>query len=961
MKKHFRFSRFKDHQYIVLKRKEVVICKPIFLILDSNYIEIKGASLNNLKGIDINIPHNKMVVVTGVSGSGKSSLIFDTLYAEGQRRYVESLSSYARQFLSRMKTPEVEYINGLAHASAIEQKVNSKNPRSTVGTSTEIYDYLKLLFARIGKTISPISGNEVKRHSTKDVLSYLKDFKKGDQIYILNLLEHDLISKEHFEVQMMKGFVRIMVDNTMHKIENFDFNNIKPKSKVYLIFDRLIFDPNSEELESRIADSVDNAFWEGKGKITLFTKSEKEKYKEFSNLFELDGITFEVPTQNLLSFNNPYGACKTCGGMGDVLGIDEKLVITDTGLSLYDGVVVPWRSEAMSRWKDRFIGLAEKYKFPIHRPYFELTEKEKDLLWQGNKELEGINAFFKMVEENSYKIQYRVMLSRYRGKTICKECKGTKIRVDANYLKLIDKNTNVQTGISEILLMSIDKAYDYFSTLTINETEKKVADRILTEVTTRLSFLSDVGLGYLSLNRKSNSLSGGESQRINLATSLGSNLVGSMYILDEPSIGLHPRDTERLVKVLSKLKDAGNSVIIVEHEEDIMHAADEIIDIGPNAGTHGGELVYQGKYADFMKNGVGLTSEYLRCERNIYFPSLNFAPSSFVEITNARENNLKNISIQFPVEALTVVTGVSGSGKSSLVHNIIYPAVSKELEQFGFTKIGEYKEIKFNKKAIGVVEMVNQDPIGKSSRSNPVTYSKAYDHIRELFANRQESKMRMYEPKHFSFNVDGGRCDHCKGEGQTTIEMQFMADIQLECEVCKGERFKEEVREIKYNGKSISDVLNLTVDESLEFFEGVTAITSKLKPLHDVGLGYVKLGQSSNTLSGGEAQRVKLASFLAKSNSRGYTPTLFIFDEPTTGLHFHDINKLVKSLKALVEKGNTVLVVEHNTEVIKCADWIIDLGPEGGDAGGNLVFQGITKEILGCKESYTAQYLKGKF
>jgi len=929
--------------------------------LENNYIEIKGAKLNNLKGIDLNIPHNKMVVVTGVSGSGKSSLIFDTLYAEGQRRYVESLSSYARQFLSRMKKPEVEYINGLAPAIAIEQKVNSKNPRSTVGTSTEIYDYLKLLFARIGRTISPVSGKEVKRHSVKDVISYVRELSTGDQIYVLTQLNKENISPENFEVQMMKGFVRIMVDNQIHKIEGFDFKILMKDTPVFLVLDRLVYDSKSEEIESRLADSVETAFWEGKGIITLFVKNEKETFTQFSNRFELDGINFEVPSQNLLSFNNPYGACKTCGGMGDVLGIDEKLVISDTSLSLYAGAVVPWRSEAMSKWKDNFIAAAETEKFPIHRPYFELTEEEKDILWQGTKNIEGINAFFKMVEGNSYKIQYRVMLSRYRGKTICKECKGTKIRIDANYLKLIDEKTKAQTSISQILLMSIDQAFEFFSKLNIASVDEKISKRILVEVTTRLSFLSDVGLGYLSLNRKSNSLSGGESQRINLATSLGSNLVGSMYILDEPSIGLHPRDTARLVKVLTKLKDAGNSVIIVEHEEDIMHAADEIIDIGPMAGSHGGELVYQGLYKDFMKKGNGLTSDYLRGVKKISFPSENFIPTSFVEISDSRENNLKNISIKFPVEALTVVTGVSGSGKSSLVHNIIYPAVAKELEQYGFTKIGEYKDIKFNKKAIGVVEMVNQDPIGKSSRSNPVTYSKAYDHIRELFASRQESKVRMYEPKHFSFNVDGGRCDNCKGEGQTTIEMQFMADIQLECEVCHGQRFKEDVLEIKYKGKNIAEVLDLTVDDALEFFNETTAISGKLQPLQDVGLGYVKLGQSSNTLSGGEAQRVKLASFLAKSNSRSYTPTLFIFDEPTTGLHFHDINKLLKSLKALIEKGNTVLVVEHNTEVIKCADWIIDLGPEGGDAGGNLVFQGITKDILEFKESYTAKYLEGKF
>lgn len=929
--------------------------------LTNNKIEIKGASLNNLKHIDIDIPHNKLIVVTGVSGSGKSSLIFDTLYAEGQRRYVESLSSYARQFLSRMKKPEVEYINGLAPAIAIQQKVNSKNPRSTVGTSTEVYDYLKLLFSRLGKTISPISGNEVKRHSTEDILKYLEKVNSGTHVYILTELDHENISPENFEVQMMKGFVRVLVDGKMHKMEGLDFSVITKKSTVYLVLDRLVFEKDSEEMQSRIADSTETAFWEGKGKMTVLIKDEKDVFTEFSNLFELDGITFEEPSQNLLSFNNPYGACKTCGGMGDVLGIDEKLVIPDTSLSLYEGMVMPWRSEAMSKWKDRFIASADESNFPIHRPYFELSEKEKDLLWQGKNKTEGINDFFKMVEEKSYKIQYRVLLSRYRGKTVCPQCKGTKIRQDANYLKLIDAKTKKQTGISEILLLSIDNALKFFTNITLDEKDAEVASRIFQEITNRLTTLSDVGLGYLSLNRKSNTLSGGESQRINLATSLGSNLVGSMYILDEPSIGLHPRDTGRLVKVLQNLKDAGNSVIIVEHEEDIMHAADELIDIGPMAGSHGGELVYQGKYKDFIENGTGLTSQYLRGDMEISYPSENFIPVSFVEIFGARENNLKNIDIKFPLESLTVVTGVSGSGKSSLVHQIIYPAISKELEQFGFTKIGDYKDIKFNKKAIGQIEMVNQDPIGKSSRSNPVTYSKSYDHIRELFASRQESKRRMYEPKHFSFNVDGGRCDNCKGEGQTTIEMQFMADIQLECDVCKGKRFKEEVLEIKYEGKNIAEVLDLTVDEALEFFESITAIHSKLKPLQDVGLGYIKLGQSSNTLSGGEAQRVKLASFLTKASSRNSTPTLFIFDEPTTGLHFHDINKLLKSLKALIEKGNTVLVVEHNIEVIKCADWIIDLGPEGGEHGGNLVYQGIAKEILNSKESYTAPYLKGKY
>jgi excinuclease ABC subunit A len=934
--------------------------------LNEDIIEIKGAKLNNLKSVDVKIPHNKIVVVTGVSGSGKSSLIFDTLYAEGQRRYVESLSSYARQFLSRMKKPEVDYINGLSPAIAIEQKVNTRNPRSTVSTSTEIYDYLKLLFARVGRTFSPVSGNEVKRESVKDVLAKVATFNKGVHIYLLVQLSKEDQSENGLNVLLQKGFVRLMLDEKIEKIENVDPSSLKKVKNVYLVLDRLVHDPGNEDEDTRLADSIESGFWEGKGRLCVMVKDgDKKSIFEYSNLFELDGISFELPTESLLSFNNPHGACTNCGGFGEVLGIDEKLVIPDRGLSLYEGAVFPWRSESMQKWKHNFINNASNIDFPIHKPYYEYTQKQKDLLWNGNDVLKGIKDFFAMVEEKSYKIQYRVLLSRYRGKTKCMECNGARIRKDANYIKLVHQGESngieKYTSISDVLLMSVDDALNYFNQLELTEQDYQVAERILKEINNRLKYLSDVGLGYLTLVRRSNTLSGGESQRINLATSLGSNLVGATYILDEPSIGLHPRDTGRLLKVLKKLKESGNTVIVVEHEEEIMKAADELIDIGPLAGTHGGELVYQGDFGDFVESGNGLTSEYLRGDKSIDNLSNGFIPAAFIEVNGARENNLKNIDVKVPLEAMTVVTGVSGSGKSSLVHNVIYPGIAKELEQYGVSKVGEFDSVTFNKSSIGQVEMVNQDPIGKSSRSNPVTYSKAYDHIRELFAGLAESKVKLFEPKHYSFNVEGGRCEMCKGEGVTTIEMQFMADIELTCESCDGHRFKEEVLDVKFKGKNISDVLNLTVEEALEFFEDNAAIINKLKPLDDVGLGYVKLGQSSNTLSGGEAQRVKLASFLAKSNSRNYVPSLFIFDEPTTGLHFHDINKLVKSLKALVSKGNTVLIVEHNTEVIKCSDWIIDLGPEAGMAGGSLVYQGETKGILEVDESHTAKFLKDKF
>lgn len=927
-----------------------------------NTIYIKGARQHNLKSIDVSFPHNKFTVVTGVSGSGKSSLVFDTLYAEGQRRYVESLSSYARQFMGRIKKPDVDYITGLCPAIAIEQKVNTSNPRSTVGTSTEIYDYLKLIFSRTGKTISPVSGKEVKKHGPNDVVDYCLSLEDGQRILILSeIKEKSTALKAKLQLLLQNGFSRIYTGGETQEIEQLIADKAKIKGLSFLVIDRLVIDKNDEELLSRIADSSEVAFWEGHGDC-LIHLPDSGTSESFSNRFELDGMSFEMPNTNFLSFNNPYGACKFCEGFGQVLGIDEDLVIPDKSLSLYDGCVAPWRGESMGEWKDWFSKKAVLMDFPIHRAYEDLTVSEKKLLWDGGKEIKGIREFFKYLEEKAYKIQYRVMISRYRGKTICPECLGTRLRKDASFVKLVPKDSKEPSqwlSIADILLMDVAHALDYFEKLELEEADHKIAFRIVKEIVSRLSYLKNVGLGYLGLNRLSNSLSGGESQRINLATSLGSSLTGSAYILDEPSIGLHSRDTDKLIGVLKNLQNSGNTVVVVEHDEEIMRSADHLIDIGPDAGVHGGELVFEGDFKDLHK-GNSYTAQYLTGRKNIEIPSTRRSWTHSVSIKGAKENNLKNIDVKIPLEVFTVITGVSGSGKTSLVKSIIYPALSKHVGQFVSAKSGKFDKIEGDLNLVKLVEMVDQDPIGKSSRSNAVTYLKAWDSVRDLFANQQLSKMRGFKSGHFSFNVDGGRCDGCQGEGMTTVEMQFMADIKLQCESCNGKRFKDEVLEVEFNGKSVFDVLEMTVTESLEFFKEEKAIYDRLKPLDDVGLGYIKLGQSSDTLSGGEAQRVKLAFYLSKTNPNHQKHTLYIFDEPTTGLHFNDINKLMKSFNALIEKGNSVLVIEHNLDVIKCADWIIDLGPEAGIDGGHLVFEGIPEDLVKIKESYTGHYLKEK-
>lgn len=924
-------------------------------------ITIKGARVHNLKNIDVQIPSGSFTVVTGVSGSGKSSLVFDTLFAEGQRRYVESLSSYARQFLGRMNKPELDSIDGLAPAIAIEQKVNTRNPRSTVATSTEIYDYLKLLFSRVGRTISPISGKEVVRHTTDDVVNHIKLLENERTVLILSEItfkkgkEKDILS-----TYMQQGFVRILTANGIMKIGDVDFKKDIGKDKCYLVIDRILTDQADEELQNRVADSVESAFWEGHG--TCFIKLDEEMF-EFSNKFEADGITFEIPSKDFLSFNNPLGACKTCEGYGQVIGIDEDLVVPDKNLSVYEGCVQPWKGESMGEWKEEFVRMAMEFDFPIHRSYYELSEEEKDLLWQGNAKIAGINAFFKYLEEKSYKIQYRVMLSRYRGKTTCPDCKGTRLRKDASYVKLVainkDKTIPKHLSIQEVLLMSVEQANHYFNTVLLSEQDMKIGGRIFTEIKNRLIFLENVGLGYLGLNRLSNTLSGGESQRINLATSLGSSLTGSMYILDEPSIGLHPRDTQKLIGVLKTLQEIGNTVVIVEHEEEMMIAADKLIDIGPEAGTKGGHLVFSGTYSEILKDENSLTGKYLSDRLNIPVPASRRKWKNFIEISGARENNLKNINVRFPLQVMTCITGVSGSGKTTLIKNIFYPGVNKAIGNYTGNRTGKHEKIEGDLHIVKQIEMVDQNPIGKSSRSNPVTYVKAYDSIRDLYADLPAAKAKKLKPSHFSFNVDGGRCDHCKGEGEVTIEMQFMADLILPCEFCKGKRFKDEILEVTYNDKNISDILDMTVDESMEFFKDKSTISAKIAPLQNVGLGYVALGQSSNTLSGGEAQRIKLATFLGKGNAKE-SHTIFIFDEPTTGLHFNDIHKLLYCFEALIEKGHTVLIIEHNPDVIKCADWVIDLGPEGGAEGGNLVFEGTPENIVLCKESYTGQHLKDK-
>ncbi len=912
-------------------------------------IIIKGAKLHNLKNIDVVIPRNKLVVITGLSGSGKSSLAFDTLYAEGQRRYVESLSSYARQFLGRLNKPKVDYIKGIAPAIAIEQKVNSTNPRSTVGTTTEVYDYLKLLFARIGRTYSPVSGNEVKKDTVSDVLNYLKAFPEREKLLLLAPihLEEGRSMKDKLKALQQQGYARIKVNNDVLRIDEAESSKI---NKALLVVDRVII-KNEEDFFNRLADAIQTAFFEGKGECIIETLASNEQH-HFSNKFELDGINFLEPNIHLFSFNNPYGACPKCEGYGDIIGIDEDLVIPNTGLSVYENAIFPWRGESMSWYRDQLVNNSHKFDFPIHKPYFELSEPQKQLIWSGNTHFEGLNSFFAELESKAYKIQNRVMLSRYRGKTKCKTCSGKRLRVEASYVKI-----NGAT-ITDLVEMPLNKLSVFFKQLELNAYDTQVAKRLLKEINNRLSFLSNVGLNYLTLNRKSNTLSGGESQRINLATSLGSSLVGSMYILDEPSIGLHPKDTERLISVLKSLRDLGNTVIVVEHDEDIMKAADNIIDIGPEAGTFGGHIVANGTYTDILAS-ESLTAKYLNKALIIETPKQRRQSKYYVDIKGARENNLKNIDVRFPLGMLTVVTGVSGSGKSTLVKKILYPALQKRLTDFG-DKPGQFTSLDGNFSNIKHIEFVDQNPIGRSSRSNPVTYIKAYDDIRALFSKQKLSSIRNYQAKHFSFNVDGGRCETCKGEGEVTIEMQFMADVHLKCETCGGKRFKKEVLEVTFENKNIDNILNLTIDDAIVFFDETnqTKIKTKLQPLQDVGLGYVTLGQSSSTLSGGEAQRIKLASFLGKGNNKN--KALFIFDEPTTGLHFHDIQKLLKSFNALIENGHSIIVVEHNLELIKCADHIIDLGPKGGETGGNLVATGTPEEIVKSKVSETGRYLKEK-
>jgi excinuclease ABC subunit A len=913
-------------------------------------IIIKGAQVHNLKNVDVAIPRNKLVVITGLSGSGKSSLAFDTLYAEGQRRYVESLSSYARQFLGRLDKPKVEYIKGIAPAIAIEQKVNTTNARSTVGTSTEIYDYIKLLYARVGRTFSPVSGQEVKKNTVTDVVSEVKKLEIDSKWLLLAPihLEKGRKLEDKLNILLQQGFARILVDGEMVRLDDLPKN--LGKKEIFLIVDRIVV-KDEEEFFNRLADAVQTAFFEGKG-ICYLQELNSDKRFSYSNNFELDGISFLEPNVHLFSFNNPYGACPVCEGYGNIIGIDAELVIPNTSLSIYENAIFPWRGESMSWYRDELVKNAYKFDFPIHKPFFELTEAQKELVWTGNQYFQGLNDFFKELEEKNYKIQNRVMLSRYRGKTKCNTCKGKRLRIEASYVKI-----NCKT-VSDLVDLPIRHLVDFFKNIELNEYEKQIAKRLLIEINNRLSFLTEVGLDYLTLNRNSATLSGGESQRINLATSLGSSLVGSMYILDEPSIGLHPKDTERLIKVLLSLRDLGNTVIVVEHDEDIMKAADMIIDIGPEAGTHGGNLVAQGTYDEILQSD-SLTSLYLNGKLEIAVPKRRRPFKNQIEIRGARENNLQNIDVNFPLDVLTVITGVSGSGKSTLVKKILFPAMQKKLDNAG-EKAGQFTEMTGFFSHIKHIEYVDQNPIGRSSRSNPVTYIKAYDDIRDLYAKEKLSKVRGYQAKHFSFNVDGGRCESCKGEGTINVEMVFMADVQLHCETCNGKRFKKEVLEVAFEGKNINDILTMTIDDAISFFteHKQTKITQKLQPLQDVGLGYVQLGQSSSTLSGGEAQRIKLASFLVKGATKD--KALFVFDEPTTGLHFHDIKKLLASFDALIEKGHSIIVIEHNLDLIKCADWIIDLGPEGGENGGQLLGTGTPEDLVKMKKSITASYLKEK-
>ena len=925
----------------------------------SDHISIKGARVHNLKDLNLDIPQKNLIVITGVSGSGKSSLAFDTIYAEGQRRYVESLSSYARQFLGRMNKPEVDFISGIPPAIAIEQKVNTRNPRSTVGTSTEIYDYLRLLYARIGRTYSPVSGREVKRHSVDDVVTFVSKQKPGTRLLILspNTIPGNIAIEEYLAFLKKQGFNRIKVNDKILKINDghpVDMS-IGPNQELLVVIDRISVDKDADNL-SRIADSVQTAFTTGSGRCIV--ESEDEDiflHEEFSNKFEADGIEFIEPNEHLFSFNNPLGACPLCEGYGKIIGIDEDLVIPDQNLSVYDDAIICWRGEKMKKWKERLIRNSGLFDFPIHKPWYQLTEEQKALVWEGNRYFYGLNKFFTYLEKKKYKIQYRVMLSRYRGKTRCPECKGNRLRKESSYVKIKGR------ALHELTAIPVSELDKFFRTLRLSHHEEVIAARLLSEIRSRLEFLLDVGLSYLTLNRLSSTLSGGESQRINLATSLGSSLIGSLYILDEPSIGLHPRDTRLLVKVLKNLRDMGNTVIVVEHEEEIINAADQVIDIGPEAGRFGGELIFQGRVSE-LGTAQTLTAEYLSGRREIPVPPIRRRWNNHIRLGGARENNLKDIDVTFPLNTITLVTGVSGSGKSTLVNNILYPALRNIISGFS-GKPGKFRDIGGDISMLSGIEMVDQNPIGRSSRSNPVTYLKAYDEIRKLFAEQQAAIQGNYRASHFSFNIDGGRCEECKGEGTIKVEMQFMADVELTCEECRGKRFKKEILEVKYRDKNIYDILEMTINESIEFFgasNGKTEkkIVSRLNPLSDVGLGYVKLGQSSSTLSGGESQRVKLAYFLA--NEKQNSHILFIFDEPTTGLHFHDINKLLNSINALVERGNSVILIEHNVEIIKNADWIIDLGPEGGEEGGYIVFEGVPEDLIKCNESYTGKWLAGK-
>ena len=945
------------------KHSDAAVSTPDKTTLKEN-IYIKGARANNLQNVSLSIPKNQLVVVTGVSGSGKSSITMDTLYAEGQRRYVESLSSYARQFLMRMKKPDVDFIKGICPAIAIEQKVSTSNARSTVGTLTEIYDYLRILYARIGKTYSPQSGELVKKHEVSDVTDYIHQFDEGQKVQLFIPISRkykDRTLAQELQLLMQKGYNRLRIGQELDHIQDVleqaspqlekKIESLKEEEMPQILIDRFTVKHEAEENKKRIADSVQTAFYESEGECIVDIMGKEST--NFNNRFELDGISFLEPTPQLFNYNNPYGACPTCEGFSRVMGIDEGKVIPDSSKSVYEGAIVCWKGEKYGLWLSNFLEAAHRFDFPVHRPYQDLTKKEKKLLWSGNEHFAGIHDFFAELEEKTYKIQNRVMLARYRGKTVCYTCEGGRLRQEATYVKVGGR------PITDLVELPIDELLAFFQQLALSPYDQKVAKRLFLEINNRLKFMCDVGLSYLTLNRLSSTLSGGETQRINLTRTLGSNLTSSMYILDEPSVGLHPKDTNRLVTVLKSLRDLGNTVIVVEHEEDVIRSADYLIDIGPAAGVHGGKVVFAGPYEEIYNTAAdSLTAKYMNGSMEIPVPLQRRHSKDFISVVGARQHNLKNIDVNIPIHALTVVTGVSGSGKTTLVKDILYPALRKELGESYSKAPGQFEQLGGSYQLLTQIEMVSQHPIGKSSRSNPVTYVKAYDYIRKLMSNQQLSKIRGFKPKHFSFNVDGGRCDTCKGEGEILIEMQFLADVRLECEECKGQRFKQEVLDVEYKGKNIFDMLELSVEEALEFFADEKEIINKIKPLYDVGLGYVRLGQSSSTLSGGEAQRVKLASFLTREQAR--EKILFIFDEPTTGLHFHDIRKLLDAMNALVERGHTVLVVEHNMEVIKNADWIVDLGPGGGKEGGNLVFQGTPEALVKVEASYTGQYLREK-